>query len=242
MFTQPSPQDVEERYKTLPEDIQAAIVDESVSYNIEQLGIKYNLRVDKIGDLVDEVGLVMLGFKKSSDFIKSLSKRLEVDRETAESLAVDVDNEVFKKIRESLRTVQFDPREKKAVAPEPQAVRQAPVVGINMEEETADERDSLLQEIERHGNDDVSETNGEIGATEFTSSSDYNPEGFGEGVQPEAAPAQEQFVPAPTPYEQTVISEEEKIDPNKTFKDHLEKKMEAVKPIVNADPYRESIE
>lgn len=206
--------DVEAKYKTLPSDIQAAITSDFVSDNLERIGQKYKLRVDKIGDMIDEVGLVMLGFKKSSDFIGSLSKRLKIDRETAEAMAVDIDNEVFKKIRESLRQVQFGENRDE----------QAPASQTDSGDSPA--RDSLLQEIEMHGNEQMPA--GVVGAA---STADYSETDF----------ADPNPTPQPTPYQQT-ISEEEKHDPNKTFKDHLEKKMEAAKPVVNADPYRESID
>jgi len=210
---------VSEKFESLPDDIKRAITDDSVSENLKQLGFKYKLRVDKIGDLIDEVGMVMLGFKKTGDFINALSRRLELDRETAESLAIDVDNEVFKKIRESLRSVQFDPGERKT----------KPVADPDYGHSPA--RDSLLQEVERHGNID-GEVADQRQAPAFVSSSDYSANSFAE------SPSQMTPVESdPTPYEQTTISPEEKTDPTKSFKDHLEKKMESAKPIVNADPF-----
>ena len=215
-----TPEQLQEKFDSLPQDIQQAITSETVSGNLEILGQKYSLRVDKIGDLIDEVGMVMLGFKKSSDFIGSLSKRLEIDRETAESLAVDIDNDVFKKIRESLRNVQFGSEH----------------VDTPEEHEDPDyghspTRDSLLKEVERHGADDPA-----------FSGSDYSADGFAadkqENVHATVAPAP---IDQPTPYESHVIPEEEKNDPTKTFKDHLEKKVEAVRDVVSTDPYRESI-
>ncbi len=213
---------LEERLNSLPEDIRRAVTDDAVLRDIQELGNKYTLRLDKIGILTNEVALVMLGLKKTSDFIRSLSKELEIDRETAESLAIDVDNEVFRKVRESLRTVQFGDDTSPAAA--------APLADPEHGDSPA--RDSLLKEVEMHGNDGVA-----VGATEFTSSSDYSADAFGQ-----EQPVQTAYTPAPTPYEQTAISDEERLDPTKTFKDHLEKKMESVKTQVNADPYKESIE
>jgi len=48
---------VSEKFESLPDDIKRAITDDSVSENLKQLGFKYKLRVDKIGDLIDEVGI-----------------------------------------------------------------------------------------------------------------------------------------------------------------------------------------
>lgn len=225
-----TPEMISEKFNSLPVDMQEAISSDQVSQHLETLGLKYKLRVDRMGDMIDEVGLVMLGFKKSSAFIDSLVHRLDIDRETAESLAIDIDNDVFRKIRESLREVQFakdNPDE---------------IVALEADHEQSPARDSLLKEVERHGNDGTSV--GDSEATGFTSSSDYSADAFG-GAQIQPQGTQEAAVVAPeekpTPYEQTVITEEEKNDPSKTFKDHLEKKVQEAAPIVSSDPYRESV-
>lgn len=209
----PTKEQLEERYYSLPEDIQQAITSEEVSRSLENVGTKYKLRMDKTGEMIDEVGMVMLGFSQSAEFIDNLTRRLKVDRETAESLAVDIDNDVFKKIRESLREVQFGERGDQQSPEAAQAGGDSPV------------RDSLLKEVEKHGNEDT---------PGFAATTDYSADAFGLS-SPEPAR------PKPTPYQESV-SKEEKLDPNKTFKDHLEKKIEAEKPKINADPYRESID
>lgn len=223
-----TPEMISEKFNSLPVDMQEAISSDQVSEHLETLALKYKLRVDKMGDMIDEVGLVMLGFKKSSAFIDSLVHRLDIDRETAESLAIDIDNDVFRKIRESLREVQFakdNPDEVAAFEPD---------------HGHSPARDSLLKEVERHGNDGTNV--GDSGTTGFTSSSDYSADAFGQAqsqsIQEAPAVAYEE---EPTPYEQTVISEEEKNDPNKTFKDHLEKKIQEAAPAASSDPYRESV-
>jgi len=187
-----------ERFDSLPKDMQRAINDDSVSDAIREIGDKYEVRMDKMERLVSEVGLIMLGFKKTNEFIKSLSTELEIDRETAESIAIDVDSEVFKKIRESLRTVQFDQDSQTAdhdkghedVVPSPG-------------------RDSLLKEIEDHASNKVDTSD----MTSSYSGTDYDPSSFASTVEPSVLNKQrkqdtyrESTAPGPTPMEQEPLA------------------------------------
>jgi len=187
-----------ERFDSLPKDMQRAINDDSVSDAIREIGDKYEVRMDKMERLVSEVGLIMLGFKKTNEFIKSLSTELEIDRETAESIAIDVDSEVFKKIRESLRTVQFDQDSQTAdhdkghedVVPSPG-------------------RDSLLKEIEDHASNKVDTSD----MTSSYSGTDYDPSSFASTVEPSVLNKQrkqdtyrESTAPDPAPMEQEPLA------------------------------------
>jgi hypothetical protein len=154
--------------------------------------------MDKIEILIQEVGLVMLGFKKTNEFINSISGRMDIDKETAESIAIDVDSEVFKKIRESLRTVQFDQDNQTAdhdkghedVVPSPA-------------------RDSLLKEIEDHASDKVDTSD----MTSSYSGTDYDPSSFASTVEPSVLNKQrkqdtyrESTAPDPTLMEQEPLA------------------------------------
>ncbi len=310
---------INQRYAELPADIQRVITSDLVSNNLEVLGQKYKLRVDKVGDLIDEVGMVMLGFKKSSDFIGNLSRRLEIDRETAESMAVDIDNEVFKKIRESLRTVQFG-----SGHPDTPEAHEDPDYGHSPT------RDSLIQDIERHGNNEVLEPTPyerrsatpapsvdpykePVAAAEsaqaikqapsFAATADYSADAFNQATaqstqpvvqdtyrepvldisdqpestvrptEPEISFASEQTIQMPRQkvvtdtvkptvaptikptvesavptYQEpapaasgVLVGMEDRIDPSKSFQDHLQNKVDENRPVVNSDPYREAI-
>ena len=237
---EPTPQELAERFQELPQQMQEAVGDESVAYDIQQIGIKYKIRVDKIDMLITLVAHIMLGFKKSNEFVKALSDKLEVDRETAESIAIDVDEQVFKKIRQSLQQVQhgdFDGKHE-----------------IEQEEVGASPaRDSLIQEVENHAQE-------ENPLADVSSSSDYNAGSFASaqtasaGSVVTADPYREVPVgmeeaitvtTSPTPFEsqKNTKKDPQEIDPSKTFKDTLSEKIDPMKKAVqNQDPYRESID
>jgi len=91
------------RYKNLPPDLKDAMFSEEVTDKIMNISNKYGLYVDKMGDLGNEIGRVMLGLTHPKDFIKNLSERLGVDAEKAKSIAKDVNEQIFGPVRESLK-------------------------------------------------------------------------------------------------------------------------------------------
>src|SRR3989344_2848406 len=95
----------EERLAGLPEDLKTAFFSDTVTDAILVIGKQHGLTIDKVGELGDEVGLVMLGITKTGDFIKNLSSRLAVDKEKAKAIAEDINQKVFQQIRASLKKV-----------------------------------------------------------------------------------------------------------------------------------------
>lgn len=100
-----TPEKLKEIFAGLPEDVKDAVFSVDSSKVIQEIGEKKELTVDKIGELADEVGLVMFGLTHPKDFIANLSKRLEVDRTKAKEIAEEINTRLFSKIRESLKKV-----------------------------------------------------------------------------------------------------------------------------------------
>lgn len=100
-----TPQQLKELYEKLPEDLREAIFSVDSTEAIHVAGQKYNLTVDKIGELADETGLVMLGLTHPKDFIANLAKRLNADKETARKIADEINTQIFSKVRESLKKI-----------------------------------------------------------------------------------------------------------------------------------------
>ena len=95
----------QELFEKLPQDIKEAMYGIDSSEAIQSISKKYNLLIDKMGILSEETGLVMLGLTHPKDFISNLAKRLQVDQLTAKSIAQDVNEQIFKKVRESLMKI-----------------------------------------------------------------------------------------------------------------------------------------
>jgi len=100
-----TPQQLREIYLKLPEDLKAAIFNVNSADIIQAIGKKYNLTIDKIGEVADETGLVMLGLTHPNNFISNLAERLKIDKESARKIAEEVNSQIFAKVRESLRKI-----------------------------------------------------------------------------------------------------------------------------------------
>jgi len=92
-------------YSKLPNDIKEAIFSVDVSDKIIDIGKKHKLAVDKIGIIGNETSRVMLGVTHPNEFIGNLTERLEVDKEKARAIAGEINEQIFKKVRESLRKI-----------------------------------------------------------------------------------------------------------------------------------------
>jgi len=96
---------IETMYKNLPNDLKTVFFSANKDETIESIGRKHNLTIDKIGDLANETGMVMLGVTHPNEFIGNLADRLEIDKEKARAIAQEINEQIFKKVRESLRKI-----------------------------------------------------------------------------------------------------------------------------------------
>lgn len=101
----PDIKDTENLYRSLPSDIQEALVSVEVGNILEEIGKKHRLHVDQAGELYDETGLVMFGITHPKDYIRNLQTRLKTDADTAKKIAIDVNEQIFRPIRESLKKI-----------------------------------------------------------------------------------------------------------------------------------------
>ncbi|MEK7650789.1 MAG: hypothetical protein AAB364_02905 [Patescibacteria group bacterium] len=97
---------VNERIKKLPPELQQAISSNDSERIVQEIGKKYGLHIDQVGELDNEVWQVMLGVKTSANFVVSIMERLKVDGQTAENIAREANEKIFLKIRESLKQME----------------------------------------------------------------------------------------------------------------------------------------
>lgn len=94
-----------ERYKGLPKALQEAITRVDTAEIIKEVGQNHKLMIDKVGELADETGLVMLGLVHPKDYIPHLIERLNIDRETTRTIADEINNRIFFPVREYLKKI-----------------------------------------------------------------------------------------------------------------------------------------
>ena len=96
---------IAQMYDNLPEDLKDAIFGLEMNEIVERIGRENQLNIEQIGDLANETGMVMLGVTHPNEFIANLAERLEVDKEKARAIAQEINEQVFKKVRDSLRKI-----------------------------------------------------------------------------------------------------------------------------------------
>jgi hypothetical protein len=94
-----------EFYRKLPPELQDAMGSMDNADANWNIGQKFKLHIDKIGELGYETGLVMLGLTKPQDFVGNLEKSLGVDKVTAAAIAKEVNEQIFLPIRDSLKKI-----------------------------------------------------------------------------------------------------------------------------------------
>lgn len=96
---------LKKNYSRLPKEIKVVLDSEENTDKIYDLGSKHDLHIDKIGLLHQEINLVMLGVVKPQEFIPNLREKLKVSDEEARKIALEVNEQIFNPIRESLKQV-----------------------------------------------------------------------------------------------------------------------------------------
>jgi hypothetical protein len=94
---------IETRFRELPADVQRAIQSSNVDQKVQELGKKHTLHLDQIGELGNEIYLVMLGFSDPKNMADELAQRLKLPADKAEALAQDISAALFVPIRESMQ-------------------------------------------------------------------------------------------------------------------------------------------
>ncbi len=99
-------EEIQNQFEKLPKELQESISSSEIHNKIIEIGKRHNLMIDQLGDLVDQIGLVMLGLVRSSDFVKNTSARLAIDQNTAQEIAEDINKEIFSSIKTRMQEVE----------------------------------------------------------------------------------------------------------------------------------------
>ena len=105
MIHKPTQEQLAEQFKKIPVELRKAIASNTNADAIFEIGKKYDLLIDKTGELAAETGLLMLGVTHPNEFVGNLAERLLVDRQTASKIADDINREIFAPVREHLRAM-----------------------------------------------------------------------------------------------------------------------------------------
>ncbi|MCK6462727.1 MAG: hypothetical protein L6Q29_02815 [Candidatus Pacebacteria bacterium] len=149
-----------EIYKKLPKDLMDALFTVDTSSIIKNIGEKNRLTIDKTGEVANETGMVMMGITHPSEFITNLAMRLSIDKDLARAIAQDINEQVFRPVRDSLRKIHgiTDGSEISAKVSPLEKPQRETFVSANFQGQSLDKphREEILKEIEKdHGKDEV---------------------------------------------------------------------------------------
>lgn len=101
-----STEQLQDAFTKLPKELQDAISSAEIHQKIMDIGNEHGLHIDQIGELIDQIGLVMLGLERSSDFVRDASSRLSISTKNAQAIADDINTSIFSAIKASMRAME----------------------------------------------------------------------------------------------------------------------------------------
>jgi hypothetical protein len=137
---------IEEQLETLPADVKEAIISVDFKTKLQEITKRQKLMIDQAGKLEMETTLVMIGLEPLADYVENLQRELEVSLIQAREIALDISENIFKPIRESLQEMndRIDSEEEN-IGPNDTEIEK---VEDNSPDETNLDRNKILNEIE----------------------------------------------------------------------------------------------
>jgi len=118
-----------ESYKRLPFDLKKTIVSSETRQRLQAVVERHQLYSDQADDLEMETTLVMLGLRPPTDFITNVKNALNVSEEKARAIAEDINAEIFRPVRESLKKIHGITSDQQPTTSNPQPITQTtPVI------------------------------------------------------------------------------------------------------------------
>lgn len=101
----------DDKIKTLPEDLQYAVIMSDWRKALIDIHNKFKLHIDQTQVLEDSTVKLMFGDIDAPDFITNMFTNAHINSETAADILLEVDMQILKKIRERLESIQNDEKE-----------------------------------------------------------------------------------------------------------------------------------
>ncbi len=95
--------EIQKKIDALPPDIRQFIYSSEMESILRQIGTKHQLHIDQIGALETETAAVMIGLSKADEFVQNLTDSLNIDEAKSKVIADDINQQLFLKIRESMK-------------------------------------------------------------------------------------------------------------------------------------------
>ena len=96
--------EIETQVASLPKKVRDVITNTDISAETAKLKGKHGLMFDQLAKLELETMLVMIGLEPAENFVDNLVSGLKINEEKASAIANDINNSIFRKIKEALMT------------------------------------------------------------------------------------------------------------------------------------------
>src|SRR3989344_5530084 len=97
---------IKDTYASLPEDLQEAVMNQSLKNRLEDIGRKNNLNEAQVQALKNETYFVLLSIETISDFKDNIQKQIGISEEIADRIALSVYDGVFKPVEITLLAIE----------------------------------------------------------------------------------------------------------------------------------------
>jgi hypothetical protein len=137
---------IDEQIEGLPNDVREAIISVDFKTKLQEITKRQKLLIDQAGKLEMETTLVMIGLEPLADYVDNLQRELEIPLLQAREIALDISENIFKPIRESLQEMNDKvDSEEENIGPNDTNTE---IIGNNRPDETNLDRNQILNEIE----------------------------------------------------------------------------------------------
>jgi len=112
-------------YEKLPEELKEAMFSMETAKEIGETCESYGIRDNRVGEIADHVGYVLLGLLLPQEFAETLEKEIKLPRVLAQAIARDLNRLVFYPVKPALEQLhQIEIKViTKVVTPEPEEER-----------------------------------------------------------------------------------------------------------------------
>jgi hypothetical protein len=94
--------EIQDQLATLPQKVRDVISSIDITNEIANLRTKHHLMLDQVSTLELETVLAMIGLEPTENFVENIKTNLGVEEERAVSIAVDINESIFEKIRRAM--------------------------------------------------------------------------------------------------------------------------------------------
>src|SRR3989344_1376396 len=107
-------------FEKLPADLKEAILSTDNSDKLQAIAEKHSIMLDQLGELGDELSLLMLGLTSQNTFVENVARRLSISHDESYQISKEINTEILDAVRDSLKKIQEDSKSTEPIEPPPQ--------------------------------------------------------------------------------------------------------------------------